>query len=788
MGTREKNALRNSVHSGIGTVPDFELRISDFIFHYVAVNHAGAPIEKDLVLLGGGHSHVAVLKSFGMRPMPGVRVTLVSRGSVTPYSGMLPGLIAGHYTFDQAHIELRPLCRFAGTDFVREAVSGLDLANRRVLFADRAPLGFDVLSLDVGSVPNTRGVPGAAKHALPVKPIDRFLARWEALLEPARQPRAGTFRVVVVGGGAGGVELLLAARHRLMESGAERESGRFEFYLVTATATILPTHSHSVRQRYTRILAGRGVAVHTDQQVVEVTAGEVICESGLRVPHDVLLWTTQAAAAEWFRDAGLATDAEGFVAVNDCLQSLSHPFVFATGDCAVVINHPRPKSGVFAVRQGRPLAENLRRVLNAQPLESFRPQREFLSLISTGDKYAVASRGPFAAEGAWVWRWKDWIDRRWMRRYQELSEMGAVAAEVTRRNEPAGGWPKPGLQARCGGCGAKVGSDVLHRVLKRLEPVRRNDVVLGLDAPDDAAAITVPPGMVSVQTVDFFRAFISDPFLFGRIAANHCLNDLFAMGAEPQSALAIAVLPFAAEAKMEEQLFQVMAGAVATLNAHNVALIGGHSSEGAESGFGVTVNGVAEPSRLLRKGGLKPGDQLILSKPLGTGALFAAEMRGEAKGAWIDAALDSMLRSNAEAARIFVAHCATACTDVSGFGLAGHLLEVAKASGVVVELNLPSIPLLVGAREVVAAGIASSLQPQNFHSRRAMEYTDAQSALSEFQLLFDPQTAGGLLTGVAAEKAAACVAALRLSGSSEAIVIGEVRNAVDGRELIRLCG
>ncbi|MCI0745175.1 MAG: selenide, water dikinase SelD [Verrucomicrobia subdivision 3 bacterium] len=742
------------------------------------MNRASAPVSKEVVLLGGGHSHVAVLKMFGMDPVPGARVTLICKDVMTPYSGMLPGLIAGHYSFDEAHIDLRKLCRFAGAQFYRAEAAGLDLENRLVLLKDRPPVRFDLLSINTGSTPRSHDVPGAAKYTIPVKPVERFLAKLPEIINQAQSARGRTCRIAVVGGGAGGVELALSVQFHLSSVRREDASSR-EFHLVTDTDVILPTHNRRVQSKYARILRERGVRVHLRHAVVRVEPGLLHREPGEPVPFDIAFWVTSAAAPPWFAQAGLKADAGGFIAVNDCLQSLSHPFVFAAGDVAAVLNHPRPKSGVFAVRQGRPLADNVRRALTGQPLQSFSPQRQFLSLISTGNKYAVASRGPFAFEGEWVWRWKDWIDRRWMRKYQQLpmmangggargegAESSAIESQRSTLEPPA---------MRCGGCGAKVGSTVLRRVLERLKVSAREDVIIGLEAPDDAAVTVIPPGKLSLQTVDFFRALVNDPYLFGQIAANHSLNDIYAMGGEPRSALAMAMLPYAAEDVMEEQLFQLLSGALRVLDESNVVLSGGHTAEGAELAFGLVVQGVGDPNRLLRKSGMKPGDQLILTKPLGTGTLFAAEMRGAANGEWIEKALATMLLSNRAAAEIIQRHGATACTDVTGFGLTGHALEMANASDVGLEIKLAEVPLMEGALECIRGGILSSLHPDNLRARRAIGNLNDVQLDERFPILFDPQTAGGLLASVPLTNAAACVAQLISSGYRNAGIVGNVR-------------
>ena len=770
--------------------------------------HQSSPTLRDIVLVGGGHSHVGVLKSFGMRPLPGVRLTLICTDVHTPYSGMLPGYVAGHYDYDAVHIDLSRLAVFAGARLYRDEVVGLDRAQRTVLCRNRPPVPYDVLSINVGSTPQLGGVPGAAQNAVAVKPITRFNERWLSLLQRV-QSHAGKTTVAVVGAGAGGVELLLAMQYRLRNvlQSMGRNPDELAFHLFTSSATILPTHSAGVRRRFDAVLAARQVQVHRNAAVTQVQPGRLLTAAGQVVDADEIVWVTRAGGAQWLQDTGLSLDADGCLRVNDCLQTVTDPAIFAAGDIARMDNYKLEKAGVFAVRQGPPLTENLRRSVQGTPLKPYHPQRSWLALISTGDKVAVASRGWLGLGGpgwvgAQVWRWKDWIDQRFMRRFQDLAFMQPGAATAsTSAALPGGGVQlssEESLQAisalamRCGGCGAKVGATVLSRALGQLNPVQRDDVLIGLKDPDDAAVVRVPQGKAMVHSVDFFRAFIDDPYLFGKVAANHALGDIWAMGAQAQSATAIATVPPGLESKVQDLLFQMMSGAVEVLNAANCTLVGGHTGEGAELALGFAINGLIDDpagddaAKVLRKGGMRAGDVLILTKPLGTGTLFAAHARLAAKGRWVDAALQSMVQSNQKGAQCLREFGATACTDLTGFGLLGHLVEMTRPSGVDAEINLSALPLLDGAQECVAAGIVSSLQSANVRLRRAISNQEAFVHHPRYPLIFDPQTAGGLLASVPAESATACVIALRAAGYVHTAVIGRVLAQGDGLEPITL--
>jgi selenide, water dikinase len=739
------------------------------------------PVVQDLVLIGGGHSHAIALKQWGMNPLPGVRLTLITDVSHTPYSGMLPAYVAGLYKFDDCHIDLRPLCQFAQATMILDQAVGLDLANNRILLANRPPIAFDLLSLDIGSTPTLATVPGAAEYTIPVKPISRFLSQWDQVVaeQAANQSITGQpQRMAVVGGGSGGVELALAIQARLKRLMAQAQKRKPSYAEITAPelhlfhrgSRVIPERVPAVGNRLGNLLAQQGVMVHLSESVSQITeqAGvkKISCESGLAIEVDLIFWVTQAAAAPWLAESGLATDSRGFMLINDCLQSVSHPHIFAAGDVATLKGHPRPKAGVFAVRQGKPLVKNLRRALQGQSLRPFLPQKEFLILIGTGTGSALASKGRLSlGPSPQFWLLKDQIDRQFMAQFANLKPM-----EI----KPTAPQPTP---APCAGCGSKVGSTVLDQALKRIRHTQtwhdHSDVLVGLDQTDDAAVIQVPAQQVMVQTVDHFRALLSDPYVFGQICANHCLSDLFAMAANPQSALAIVTLPYAAEAKQAEMLYHLLSGAIKALTDAGATLVGGHTTEGSELAFGLTCNGLATPNQLWHKTGMQARQSLILTKGLGTGTLFAADMQLKAKGRWIEAAIASMLKSNQAAVGCLQKYGVTACTDVTGFGLLGHLMEMLRGSQLGVELNLNALPLLPGAVTTAAQGILSSLHSQNARKAPQMRFESELSQHPAYPMLFDPQTSGGLLASVPTPQAKDCVAALQKLGYLNSAVIGQ---------------
>ena len=362
----------------------------------------------NLVLIGGGHSHSIVLDLLSKNPLKKNKITLISDVLKTPYSGMLPGHIAGYYSYDETHIDLKKIADRAGAKLILDRAIALDLENDRVICKNIGEIEFDYLSIDIGSTPATISVPGAKEYAIPIKPVPNFLKDWNQLLKTV----SDSLSIGIVGGGAGGVELALNAEHRL-----QQKVDRLKIHLFDRNSRILANQNPSIAQILEKILLKRGIELHLLENVTRVTSDKIVCQSGLRVKCDRVFWVTQASSPQWIASSGLTTDSRGFILVKDTLQSISHPHIFAAGDIATIQNYPRPKAGVFAVRQGKPLYENIARTIAKKELKSYTPQQQYLSLIGTGNKTAIASRGSFARESRLFWYWKDYLDRSFMSRF-----------------------------------------------------------------------------------------------------------------------------------------------------------------------------------------------------------------------------------------------------------------------------------------------------------------------------------------------------------------------------------
>eukprot|EP01041_Mallomonas_annulata_P010067 gene10067-20981_t len=396
------------------------------------------PVLKDVILIGGGHAHVHTLKMFGMNPIPGVRLTLVSRDIYTPYSGMLPGFIAGHYTWEECHLDLIKICSFANARFVHAEANGIDIQHRLIQCNDnRPPFAYDILSLDIGIVPKHLPQGSTLNHEniIPVKPIDQFSYKWNILkkriLSNLDRNKNHNIRIAIIGGGAGGVELCFSIHEALTKHllAHNIDITRIKIIIINRNNVLLPSHNKGIQKLVKDLINKKDIELHLEVEVIGVESrnetnpdayNKLLLSNGMKIDFDEAFLCTQACPQSWLADTSLQLTEEGFISVESTLESVNSPGVFACGDVCHMAEHPRPKAGVFAVRAGPILTENIRRKLFGEPLHNWTPQDQFLGIIGTGEGSAIASKGPMALHGSYIWKLKQHIDRQWMAGYQQL--------------------------------------------------------------------------------------------------------------------------------------------------------------------------------------------------------------------------------------------------------------------------------------------------------------------------------------------------------------------------------
>lgn len=681
--------------------------------------------ESDLVFIGGGHTHVLVLRMLAMNPIPNVRLTLISDTRLTPYSGMLPGFISGHYSKTQTHIDLNKLAQAGNVRFIHGRVTGLDVDRKRIQVNNHPDIEYDKVSINVGSTPNLT-VPGAKEFAVGVKPVSQLTAAWAQLL--AHDYQGKTPHWAIVGAGAAGVEIALAIAHRFAQ-----QQKPIQLSLVQAGSALLENYQRGVQTRVRKALKDYNVTLVNNFRVARVEQQQLVADDNQTLAIDKSIWCSAATAPIWPEKAGLATDPQGFIAVNAYLQSTSHTDVFAAGDVASMTHSPRPKAGVYAVRCAPFLEKNLRAAFQQQKFTQTKLQNNFLSLISLGNQMAVGQKMGFSFSGKWVWRWKNHIDLTFMNLFFE--KLPNMPSDM---DEPM----------HCAGCGSKLGPQLLAESLKDLPIFKQANLATNLSKAEDAAVAIYSKEHSVFQSIDGFRAFTDDLYRFGIVTTHHAVNDLYAMGIEPISAQVWANICFAHPRLSKRDFQQLMSGITETLIHHQTTLVGGHSTQGKETHLAIVVNG--QQHKVWQKNNLKPGDWLLLNRPIGSGVILAADMQGKAQASVVDQLWQHLLASNRSFFSALQTHDVHGATDVSGFGLVGHCLEMVEGSDLQINIDSHSVPLLPGAVALSQSGIASSLLPQLLPLKnRCMISENAHSPVID--LFFDPQTNGGLLVSVSPE-------------------------------------
>ncbi|WP_374088884.1 selenide, water dikinase SelD [Methylomicrobium lacus] len=756
------------------------------------MNPNATPVVSDLVLLGGGHANIQVLKMLSMKPIGGLRITLVSDQTHSPYSGMIPGYLAGYYSYEDCHFDLRRLCEELGQRFIKAKIIGIDPQTKKIQLEGRAEIGYDCASINVGIEPESIAYtsPEAALKQIPLKPISRFIRHWERLLADLKAYQGGeALPIAVVGAGAAGVEIAIILKMLIDQNGWNAKVSlihRHEFLVSAKDRRAQKKLSETLKALDIKVLHNtQALKTQENGLVLKDDRGTVYTQGFFRI-----LTATQAAAPLWFERSGLPVNVDGFVKVTGNLLVQNAHDLFAAGDCIHFSPSPLKKAGVYAVRQGRVLEHNIRAYFSGKSaFKTFHPKKNVLSLITIGERKALVHQdSPSILRWMWpslLWTVKDGIDRRFMKRFQARTFNTKPHDFKKVMPQPLSTLvPEDWESNTCGGCGSKLAASTLTLSLNKLDIPQDDSVLLGVKDGEDCALTRFSEHTLCLQSIDQFRSFISDPFLLGQIATQHALSDIYAMGGVARTAQVGLTLSPANRKIQQEDVSQVMSGVLDILTRSAVSLVGGHTGEGAELAIAIAVQGEVAPERVLRKRLTQPGNRLILTKPIGTGAIFAANMLAQANGKRVDEALSSMLQSNKTAMEISKRFAVSGCTDITGFGLLGHAFEMMgknSGNGLGVKIDYQSIPLFDGVCELFERGYYASIAQANYESLSTVLSAEVNN--QRFPALFDPQTSGGLLFSVPPDQAEDCLQALYQNGVSKARVIGEV---IDQNKIIIL--
>lgn len=727
-----------------------------------------APVGKhQIVLLGVGHTNAHVVRMWRMKRIPNAELTCVSDRSIATYSGMLPATLAGQIPEEQMQIDLVRLCASVGARLIVDRVTGVDHENAKLFFADRPPVPFDVLSVGIGSQPTVASlVEPDSPHLLKIKPMQTFMARLRERI--AALKGGGDLKVAVVGSGVAGLEIAFCLKPFLAEHGL----GHATVVLVTRSKQIFQEGQSNTRKLLERELARKGMQLICGKSVTAATSSGLRFEDGNEQPADLVVWATGASAPNGLQELGFECTTAGFLQTDHTLQVTGRDdapgTVFAVGDTGTIAGENLPKAGVYAVRQGPVLWENIQRALEGRTLQRYRPQKSFLSLINLGDGQAIAQWKGRAFCGKWAYRLKHSIDSKFMEKFEPIS----MADEG-------------GEAMQCQGCGCKFDATSLSEAMASVSGT--SHITL-----DDAAPIGERGGNVEgaerklYASTDFFTNPLDDAYLFGSITALHSSSDLIATGIGPSEALSNVVLPEGHARTQQQMLAEFLEGANQEFRALGASIVGGHTIVGPRFEAGFTVVGSPWGDQPLTKGGLQPGDTLYMTKPLGIGVLLAAHMRSKCPAAAYEELLHHMLAPQQEYARVATELGVLAATDITGFGLIGHLVEMLEASDCAAQLDFASIPILQSAVQLSSAGISSSLLPDNMRLSLQVQTADKIKSDGRYPLLFDPQTCGGLLFGVPTSIESQFLHRIREAGLGAPAAIGQVDYEAANAGLIAL--
>jgi len=688
------------------------------------------PITNDLVLIGGGHSHLSVLMKLSKRPINGNRITLITNEIDTPYSGMIPGYIEGIYSWRDSHIDLYRLCLKLNVRFIHAEVERVSAYEKEIYFKDRPKIKFDVLSINTGIQSNNREIKGAAKYCLPVKPISKLANNFLNKITNFKS-------IAFIGGGAGSVELALAIKKRFLNINQD-----IKITIITGKRGLLSTFPQKTKLTSLKTLEKFKIDIIEYKRVLEVKPKQIILSDKSMLKIDKAILSTNSMTPKWLAKSDILLTKDNYILVNKSFQT-NYKYVFASGDVIDFNNQNLKKAGVFAVRSGKPLAINIKQFILGKKLVEYKFNKNYLALIGTSKRSAIATKYNLTFNSRFFFYLKKYIDQNFIKKFSDFKIRKKFTLEalktdvlnifvkhkekITDKNDIM----------QCKGCAAKVPLNALKQALPK-------DIV---STSEDAVSVPGQPELY--QTVDMISSIITDPFLLGKIAANHSISDMVSVNSKITSAMMILQLPLSKTEINSRDLEQVLLGANEIFKTIDCPLIGGHTMIGKDKdpiiGFSILGQKQKKIKIMKNRRKIKTKDLLILTEKIGSGLIFAGINNYLIDSYFQTDVIKQMIKGNLNFGKISNHLNILSMTDITGFGLANHLLNLIKRDNSKTGLTIypNKIPLFEGVNECLNKDIKSSLFKSNYDiAQKDIIYKRDKSKLDN--ILYDPQTVGGI--------------------------------------------
>ena len=688
------------------------------------------PITNDLVLIGGGHSHLSVLMKLSKRPINGNRITLITNEIDTPYSGMIPGYIEGIYSWRDSHIDLYRLCLKLNVRFIHAEVERVSAHEKEIYFKDRPKIKFDVLSINTGIQSNNREIKGAAKYCLPVKPISKLANNFLNKITNFKS-------IAFIGGGAGSVELALAIKKRFLNINQD-----IKITIITGKRGLLSTFPQKTKLTSLKTLEKFKIDIIEYKRVLEVKPKQIILSDKSMLKIDKAILSTNSMTPKWLAKSDILLTKDNYILVNKSFQT-NYKYVFASGDVIDFNNQNLKKAGVFAVRSGKPLAINIKQFILGKKLVEYKFNKNYLALIGTSKRSAIATKYNLTFNSRFFFYLKKYIDQNFIKKFSDFKIRKKFTLEalktdvlnifvkhkekITDENDIM----------QCKGCAAKVPLNALKQALPK-------DIV---STSEDAVSVPGQPELY--QTVDMISSIITDPFLLGKIAANHSISDMVSVNSKITSAMMILQLPLSKTEINSRDLEQVLLGANEIFKTIDCPLIGGHTMIGKDKdpiiGFSILGQKQKKIKIMKNRRKIKTKDLLILTEKVGSGLIFAGINNYLIDSYFQTDVIKQMIKGNLNFGKISNHLNILSMTDITGFGLANHLLNLIKRDNSKTGLTIypNKIPLFEGVNECLNKDIKSSLFKSNYDiAQKDIIYKRDKSKLDN--ILYDPQTVGGI--------------------------------------------